>query len=204
MLTASGQAIPHTDAIQQAVAAALRAGTITYRRACEACGKSTKRGSGRATGMVLHHWSYAPEHWLDVITLCVGCHRRVHSGTIAEPRTGRVYSRRAASRPIIADKDDDMADDASSPSALLIRAAMTTAGLANDLELAAAVTRKLAPPLRLQPLTASRWMNGGGIPDALLPALCAALPSLRFDEVARALAESAAGRRGTVPTEGEW
>ncbi len=25
-----------------------------------------------------HHWSYAPEHWLDVIPVCVKCHREIH------------------------------------------------------------------------------------------------------------------------------
>lgn len=41
-----------------------------------------------------HHWSYAPEHRLDVIALCLGCHMRIHYGTLPEPRTGRIYDNR--------------------------------------------------------------------------------------------------------------
>lgn len=26
-----------------------------------------------------HHWSYEPEHWLDVIPLCHNCHMKIHS-----------------------------------------------------------------------------------------------------------------------------
>lgn len=29
-----------------------------------------------------HHWSYAPEHWFDVIPLCRECHKCLHSGTL--------------------------------------------------------------------------------------------------------------------------
>lgn len=25
-----------------------------------------------------HHWSYLPEHWLDVIPLCRSCHKKLH------------------------------------------------------------------------------------------------------------------------------
>lgn len=27
-----------------------------------------------------HHWSYKDEHWLDVVPLCVSCHRARHYG----------------------------------------------------------------------------------------------------------------------------
>lgn len=30
-----------------------------------------------------HHWSYAPEHWLDVIPVCVKCHKMIHTGEIS-------------------------------------------------------------------------------------------------------------------------
>lgn len=39
----------------------------------------------------MHHWSYEPEHRLDVIPLCTTCHAAVHRGNIPEPRTGRRY-----------------------------------------------------------------------------------------------------------------
>ena len=25
-----------------------------------------------------HHWSYEPEHWLDVIPVCISCHNEIH------------------------------------------------------------------------------------------------------------------------------
>ena len=46
--------------------------------------------------MILHHWSYEREHWLDVIPLCLSCHRKVHIGLLDEPRTGRRYVREEA------------------------------------------------------------------------------------------------------------
>lgn len=51
--------------------------------ACEACGQTVR--------VVYHHWSYGEMHWLDVIPLCRTCHRKVHMGKLAEPRTGRIY-----------------------------------------------------------------------------------------------------------------
>ncbi len=27
-----------------------------------------------------HHWSYASEHWLDVVPLCHSCHMKIHFG----------------------------------------------------------------------------------------------------------------------------
>jgi uncharacterized Zn finger protein (UPF0148 family) len=30
-----------------------------------------------------HHWSYAPEHWLDVIPVCARCHKKIHAGEIS-------------------------------------------------------------------------------------------------------------------------
>jgi hypothetical protein len=44
--------------------------------ACKVCG-------GRA--VLYHHWSYLPEHWLDVIPLCDRCHKHVHLGEIVHP-----------------------------------------------------------------------------------------------------------------------
>lgn len=89
-------------------------------------------------------------------------------------------------------------------STALILAAMDAAGLADDLALAVAVTARLTPPLRLSQSTARRWIDGGGIPDAFQPALCAALPSLVHADLARALAEQAAAKRPTAILRGEW
>ncbi len=30
-----------------------------------------------------HHWSYESEHRLDVVPLCVGCHKRLHRGGLS-------------------------------------------------------------------------------------------------------------------------
>ena len=78
-----------------AVARAISAGRLVRSSFCEACGG---RGDLRLISNMpihLHHWSYDREYWLDVIPLCVSCHRRVHYGAIPEPRTGRMYPRRA-------------------------------------------------------------------------------------------------------------
>ncbi len=42
---------------------------------CAECGSPAKH---------YHHWSYAPEHWLDVIPLCRVCHRKLHTAQHAE------------------------------------------------------------------------------------------------------------------------
>lgn len=37
---------------------------------CQICGKQAEE---------YHHWSYEPEHWLDVIPLCQPCHTKLHA-----------------------------------------------------------------------------------------------------------------------------
>src|SRR5690554_1566018 len=54
-----------------AVSNALRDGKIFKPTSCEHCGTSEKK-------IQAHHWSYAPEHWLDVIWLCTRCHGKEH------------------------------------------------------------------------------------------------------------------------------
>lgn len=44
-------------------------------RDCAKCDKSAKE---------YHHWSYEPEHWLDVIPLCRSCHRLIHTAAKRE------------------------------------------------------------------------------------------------------------------------
>lgn len=36
---------------------------------CRKCGAQAEQ---------YHHWSYEPEHWLDVVPVCVECHREIH------------------------------------------------------------------------------------------------------------------------------
>lgn len=40
-----------------------------------------------------HHWSYLPEHQLDVVPVCGLCHRRVHTGHLPEPKTGLIRAK---------------------------------------------------------------------------------------------------------------
>lgn len=85
---------PHRHGVmsraQRAAQRALRKGQLPPLAECEACGLS-----GATTGLkrpiVGHHPDYSQPLW--VIPLCHSCHRRVHSGRIPEPRTGRVYPR---------------------------------------------------------------------------------------------------------------
>ena len=55
----------------QKVNNALRDGKVIRPTSCEHCGTSEKKMQG-------HHWSYLPEHWLDVIWLCTSCHGKEH------------------------------------------------------------------------------------------------------------------------------
>lgn len=50
---------------------AIRDGKLNKVQVCEHCGTSEKKIQG-------HHWSYLPEHWLDVIWLCTSCHGKEH------------------------------------------------------------------------------------------------------------------------------
>ena len=54
-----------------AVGYALKAGRLAPASACEC-------NDCRAPAVELHHESYEPEHWLDVVPLCVSCHKKRH------------------------------------------------------------------------------------------------------------------------------
>lgn len=91
-----------------AVRNALDSGRLLAPSACEACGQLQRQTEGGRPWVVLHHWSYARECWLDVIPLCYSCHRRVHSGLMAEPRTGRFYARHSGPAGISAETVRDL------------------------------------------------------------------------------------------------
>ena len=55
-----------------AVTVAIRKGTLKRPDSCQACGRP-----GIPDGH--HHLGYAAEHWLAVLWLCRGCHKRAHS-----------------------------------------------------------------------------------------------------------------------------
>jgi hypothetical protein len=61
----------HKRKAQSAVSNAVRDGKLTNVVSCEHCGTSEKKIQG-------HHWSYLPEHWLDVSWLCTTCHGKEH------------------------------------------------------------------------------------------------------------------------------
>lgn len=63
---------------KNAVMHAVAKGTLprVTARLCVVCGEQAKN---------YHHWSYAPEHWLDVIPVCVRCHKMIHTGEISIP-----------------------------------------------------------------------------------------------------------------------
>lgn len=62
---------PNRYGARGAISNALRDGKIKRPDCCEHCGDSEKKIQG-------HHWSYLPEHWLDVIWLCTSCHGKEH------------------------------------------------------------------------------------------------------------------------------
>jgi hypothetical protein len=66
---------PEKVAAQQSVMIAVRRGDLPKVKtlSCSKCGRKAQH---------YHHWSYAPEHWLDVIPLCVPCHKTVHAEVI--------------------------------------------------------------------------------------------------------------------------
>lgn len=56
---------------QHAANNALRDGILERKTSCEHCGTDERK-------LQKHHWSYEPEHWLDVIWLCTRCHGKEH------------------------------------------------------------------------------------------------------------------------------
>lgn len=62
---------PDKYAAHTAVSTAMRNGVLPPIKECK-CQKCDKQAQH------YHHWSYEPEHWLDVIPLCATCHRKEH------------------------------------------------------------------------------------------------------------------------------
>lgn len=61
---------PQKRNAQVAAGNALRDGKIARKTECEHCNSGVR--------LQKHHWSYEPEHWLDVIWLCTKCHAAEH------------------------------------------------------------------------------------------------------------------------------
>ena len=91
----AGHSLEAAKRYRELVAAAhFAASKLPLATECEVCRRPQWIVANGGPGVVLHHHSYAPEHHTDVIPLCQSCHRRVHAGTLPEPRTGRRYIRR--------------------------------------------------------------------------------------------------------------
>lgn len=56
---------------QAAISNGIRDGKVERKTTCEHCNTSEKK-------IEAHHWSYLPEHRLDVIWLCTSCHGKEH------------------------------------------------------------------------------------------------------------------------------
>ena len=82
--------------VRTAVSAAVREGRLPrHPDRCTVCGAPgvEKRSPGKLHGrwsIVLHHWSYDPKHWLEVVAVCDRCHAGIHLGQIPEPLTGEL------------------------------------------------------------------------------------------------------------------
>ena len=66
---------PNRDKAGRAVEYAVSRGDLPRisTQQCQVCNKQAKH---------YHHWSYEPEHWLDVIPVCNFCHGNIHAGNI--------------------------------------------------------------------------------------------------------------------------
>lgn len=67
-----------------AVGVAIREGRLAPAagQPCRTCGLAAA---------VLHHWSYLPADWLDVVPVCHSCHRLIHAGALADPTSGQLW-----------------------------------------------------------------------------------------------------------------
>jgi len=72
------------DGAHTAVSLAVREGRLPPLGTCLLCDQPAA---------ARHHWSYLPEHWLDVVQLCHKHHADVHCGRIPEPTTGKRLKR---------------------------------------------------------------------------------------------------------------
>lgn len=70
------------------VARAIGRGELPPASACSKCGTGGVVFINGASSVQYHHWSYLPEHALDVMPLCIACHRKVHRGLAPDPTTG--------------------------------------------------------------------------------------------------------------------
>lgn len=63
---------PHKRHAKREVLNATRRGELTpiSKCICQVCGSQARE---------YHHWSYEREHWLDVIPLCIPCHKKEHA-----------------------------------------------------------------------------------------------------------------------------
>jgi hypothetical protein len=60
----------------------VKRGSLVKARRCQVRGCSSDRF------LEAHHWSYAPQHWLDVLWCCAAHHRRGHAQGFILPAVG--------------------------------------------------------------------------------------------------------------------
>lgn len=62
---------PERIKAQQSVRRAIKKGVLPHLSECSCilCSKSSAE---------YHHWSYLPQHWMDVWPVCVACHNKLH------------------------------------------------------------------------------------------------------------------------------
>lgn len=81
-------------AVKKAIREGILDGEPSHCTVCARVGtraeKTSKRLSTPAWTIVWHHWSYLPEHHLDVVAVCRSCHNYIHQGDIPEPLTGEL------------------------------------------------------------------------------------------------------------------
>jgi hypothetical protein len=73
---------PTATKAQRALKAAVKAGRVAKAERCRV------RGCQSRKCIEAHHWSYAPEHWLDVLWCCAAHHRQGHARGFIIPAEG--------------------------------------------------------------------------------------------------------------------
>lgn len=151
------EGLPHSletkTQAQIAARMAVRAGELPQPTTCEACGAS-------GTRLHMHHHDYFKP--LDVIPLCCPCHAAVHSGNIAEPRTGRVYEQ--APTPDKSDSSEWLVQ-----LGINLAAARRQAGIRTQQEAgekAAVVAQRLGVKVSTHYVTVSKQETGRAAPSA--------------------------------------
>jgi hypothetical protein len=100
-LKAEAQTAVTKMAARRAVHQAIKAGRLIRPEICEDCGQLPRLDRWwtedlgfhfKRAPLLAHHWSYLPEHYLDVEWLCSECHGKRHRNT-EEAKAAREFRR---------------------------------------------------------------------------------------------------------------